>query len=99
MANEFPHVQFRGIDIGAMFLTTLIPLFLNSKVTVPIATRYPPRNVRIEMHDANEPLRWHDNTVDLVHVRNMWMAVSMVKHSWFRIFLLTSGFRPETTLA
>ncbi|TFK36112.1 S-adenosyl-L-methionine-dependent methyltransferase [Crucibulum laeve] len=57
MAREFPHVQFRGLDI------------------VPIATRYPPPNVRFEIHDVNTPLRWADNSVDFIHARSISMAV------------------------
>jgi hypothetical protein len=47
-------------------------------VAVPIATRYPPANVRFEIADANQPLRWDDNTVDLVHIRDMFMAVCKI---------------------
>ncbi|KAF8970644.1 S-adenosyl-L-methionine-dependent methyltransferase [Flammula alnicola] len=57
MAEEFPHVHFRGFDI------------------VPIATRYPPRNVQFEIHDVNTPLRWRGGTFDLVHSRFVAMGV------------------------
>ncbi|KAK2460438.1 hypothetical protein APHAL10511_007603 [Amanita phalloides] len=42
---------------------------------VPIATTYPPRNVRFEMHDINEHLRWADGTFDLIHARDISMAI------------------------
>ncbi|KAF8181107.1 S-adenosyl-L-methionine-dependent methyltransferase [Pholiota molesta] len=42
---------------------------------VPIATRYPPRNVQFEISDVNSPLRWANGTFDLVHSRSVDMAV------------------------
>ncbi|KAH8092174.1 hypothetical protein BXZ70DRAFT_951500 [Cristinia sonorae] len=42
---------------------------------VPIATRYPPANVRFEMHDIAEPFRYANGTYDLVHGRSISMAV------------------------
>ncbi|KAI9448738.1 S-adenosyl-L-methionine-dependent methyltransferase [Russula earlei] len=36
---------------------------------VPIQTRYPPRNVRFEIADVTERLRFADGSVDLVHAR------------------------------
>ncbi|KAI0087505.1 S-adenosyl-L-methionine-dependent methyltransferase [Irpex rosettiformis] len=42
---------------------------------VPIATRYPPNNVRFEMADVNQPLRYNNGTYDLVHARSISMAV------------------------
>ncbi|KAL0952635.1 hypothetical protein HGRIS_006881 [Hohenbuehelia grisea] len=42
---------------------------------VPIATRYPPNNVFFEVQDMNEPWRWGDATVDIVHARSISMAV------------------------
>ncbi|KAF9562857.1 S-adenosyl-L-methionine-dependent methyltransferase [Agrocybe pediades] len=43
---------------------------------VPIATRYPPENVRFEIHDVNNiPFRWRDGTFDLVNARDIAMAV------------------------
>ncbi|KJA24902.1 hypothetical protein HYPSUDRAFT_453725 [Hypholoma sublateritium FD-334 SS-4] len=44
---------------------------------VPIATRYPPRNVQFELHDVNAPgpMRWAAGMFDLVNTRFVDMAV------------------------
>jgi len=76
MATEFPHIRFVGFDHGetdfyyAPSLNILIPCLL-----VPLATRYPPSNVRFEIGDVNERYRWQDASFDLVHARSINMAV------------------------
>ncbi|KAM6493020.1 S-adenosyl-L-methionine-dependent methyltransferase [Amanita muscaria] len=42
---------------------------------VPIATRYPPPNVRFEMHDVGEQFRWGNGDFDLIHARDISMAI------------------------
>ncbi|KAH9886678.1 S-adenosyl-L-methionine-dependent methyltransferase [Cubamyces lactineus] len=42
---------------------------------VPIATRYPPRNVIFELHDIMEPFRYASGTIDMVHARSISMAI------------------------
>ncbi|KAI0744450.1 S-adenosyl-L-methionine-dependent methyltransferase [Earliella scabrosa] len=42
---------------------------------VPIATRYPPRNVQFEMHDIKERFRFDTASIDLVHARSITMAI------------------------
>jgi hypothetical protein len=44
--------------------------------TVPIQTRYPPRNVRFEIADVTERLRFADASVDVVHARMASIRVS-----------------------
>ncbi|KAJ8085179.1 hypothetical protein PM082_003966 [Marasmius tenuissimus] len=59
MAEEFPHVEFYGLDI------------------VPIAPRTSiPPNVHFELHDINQPTRFHDRTVDVVHARGASLTVN-----------------------
>lgn len=79
MARDFPHVSFRGFDIGP------IPPFFKyvglpdiRPRTVPIATRYPPSNAQFEVHDVNAGYRWDDGSIDLVYARSVSMAVSLV---------------------
>lgn len=47
-----------------------------NRSSVPIATRFPRRNVRFEVHDMREQLRWGDGTFDLIHARDLSMGVS-----------------------
>ncbi|TFK88253.1 S-adenosyl-L-methionine-dependent methyltransferase [Polyporus arcularius HHB13444] len=42
---------------------------------VPIATRYPPRNVQFEMHDIKEQFRYNEGAIDMVHARSITMAI------------------------
>ncbi|RPD67938.1 S-adenosyl-L-methionine-dependent methyltransferase [Lentinus tigrinus ALCF2SS1-7] len=42
---------------------------------VPIATRYPPRNVLFEMHDIKEQFRYDTGAIDMVHARSVTMAI------------------------
>ncbi|CDO76333.1 hypothetical protein BN946_scf184795.g4 [Trametes cinnabarina] len=42
---------------------------------VPIATRYPPHNVRFEMHNIMEPFWYANGSVDFVHARSISMAI------------------------
>ncbi|KAF8994878.1 hypothetical protein BDQ17DRAFT_1366250, partial [Cyathus striatus] len=42
---------------------------------VPIATRYPLPNVRFEIHDVNNGLRWEHGSIDFVHARSVSMAI------------------------
>ncbi|KAJ7123755.1 hypothetical protein C8R44DRAFT_840581 [Mycena epipterygia] len=58
VAQDFPHVAFRALDI------------------VPIATRYPLRNVQFSMHDVNTPTSWAAGTFDFIHARSITMAVT-----------------------
>lgn len=60
MAEEFPHVEFRGLDL------------------VPIQTRYPPQNVRFEIADVTERLRFADASVDVVHARMACIRAEVV---------------------
>ncbi|KAH9969959.1 S-adenosyl-L-methionine-dependent methyltransferase, partial [Russula compacta] len=60
MAEEFPFVNFRGLDL------------------VPIQTRYPPHNVRFEIADVTERLRFADASVDVVHARMTCLRTEMV---------------------
>ncbi|KIL64641.1 hypothetical protein M378DRAFT_582742 [Amanita muscaria Koide BX008] len=57
MAEAFPEVKFRGVDI------------------LPISTRYPLPNVRFEMHDVGQQSRWRDGAFDLIHARDISMAI------------------------
>jgi hypothetical protein len=43
--------------------------------TVPIQTRYPPSNVRFEIADVTERLRFADASVDVVHARMTCLRV------------------------
>lgn len=76
MAELYPHVQFRGMDIGELTLL-LLSEYVTDPDLVPIATRYPPENVRFELRDVNASLPWGENTFDLVHARSVSMAVSV----------------------
>jgi len=42
---------------------------------VPIATRRPHSNAHFEILDVTQPLRWPDGVMDLVHTRNISLAV------------------------
>ncbi|KAI0772386.1 S-adenosyl-L-methionine-dependent methyltransferase [Trametes elegans] len=42
---------------------------------VPIATRYPPPNVKFEMHNIMDPLRYATGSIDMVHARSINMAI------------------------
>ncbi|KAH9929392.1 S-adenosyl-L-methionine-dependent methyltransferase [Fomitopsis serialis] len=42
---------------------------------VPIQTRHPLRNVWFEMHDLDEPLGYAPGSVDLIHARDIHLAV------------------------
>lgn len=65
---------------------------------VPIATRYPPRNVMFEMHNINERFRYANGYFDLVHGRSISMAVSLYIPPYSRSFLTsTSGSRLQFT--
>jgi hypothetical protein len=81
MASQFPHTKFNGFDIGAVALsrhTHEHSIHANAyNPSVPIATRHPLPNVQFELHDVNMPVRWPDNTMDLVHARATDMAVSV----------------------
>ncbi|TFK29192.1 S-adenosyl-L-methionine-dependent methyltransferase [Coprinopsis marcescibilis] len=70
MSEEYPHVDFSGIDI------------------VPIATRYPPRNVEFFMFDVNTTLDWEDETFDLIHARDISLAVHDCEHTIYEAFRL-----------
>ena len=81
MAQLFPHVHFRGFDIGtwpALSRSRSADALIALCLLVPIATRYPPRNVQFELTDVNTsvPLRWSDGTFDVVNARFVDMAVS-----------------------
>jgi hypothetical protein len=43
--------------------------------TVPIQTRYPPPNVRFEIADVTDVLRFADASVDVVHARMTCLKV------------------------
>lgn len=88
MAEEFPRVEFRGLDLGVWYSSLLCMiqalLILTTctnhhcsvfRPTVPIQTRYPPRNVRFEIADVTERLRFADASVDVVHARMACLRV------------------------
>jgi hypothetical protein len=76
MATEFPHVYFVGFDHGETlfhcFFAYLICLF-----KVPIATRYPPSNLRFEIENVHANYHWSDESFDLVHARGINLAVRL----------------------
>ena len=61
--------------------------------TVPIQTRYPPRNVRFEIADVTERLRFADGSVDVVHARMASLRVRSCLSYWS--FLNDVGYQPE----
>lgn len=78
VAREFPHVRFRGIDIGTSLLADrLTRLTALPSSAVPIQTRHPLPNVWFMMHDLAEPLGYASGSVDLVHARDIHLAVSL----------------------
>ena len=54
----------------------LVRIATTNRSLVPIATKYPRRNVWFEVHDMREQLRWVDGTFDLIHARDLSMGVS-----------------------
>ena len=54
--------------------------------TVPIQTRYPPQNVRFEIADVTERLRFSDASVDVVHARMACLRVRSC-HLSYKSFL------------
>lgn len=58
------------------------------RLTVPIQTRYPPHNVRFEIADVTERLRFADASVDVVHARmtclrvRSYLDVSLPSMTW-----------------
>ena len=85
MARQYPHVKFYGLDIGACpYMPLHAPRNLSNAPAisippVPIATRYPPRNVLFEMHDIMDPFRYSTGSIDMVHARSITMAVCSQK--------------------
>lgn len=84
MAQAFPHVHFRGFDIGKSRPTVMIDAALMHRITtrlpsVPIASRYPLNNVWFELHNVNMPgpSHWLSGTFDLINSRFVDMAVSV----------------------
>jgi hypothetical protein len=66
--------------------------YIVSLPTVPIQTRYPPRNVRFEIADVTERLRFADASVDVVHARMACLRVrSCLSYKPFP--LMTWGIR------
>lgn len=59
-----------------MVSQVLVRSVITNRSLVPIATRFPRRNVRFEVHDLREQLRWGDGTFDLIHARDLSMGVS-----------------------
>ena len=57
---------------------------------MPIATRYPPRNVFFELHDIKDQFRFGNSTIDLVHARSISMAVSGLSASFGASSLLVA---------
>ena len=49
---------------------------LTRRYTVPIATRYPPDNVRFEIVDVRQFLRFSNDSIDFVHARSAFLGVS-----------------------
>jgi hypothetical protein len=50
------------------------PSFVSGPI-VPIQTRYPPPNVRFEIADVTDVLRFADASVDVVHARMTCLRV------------------------
>ncbi|KAI0049027.1 S-adenosyl-L-methionine-dependent methyltransferase [Auriscalpium vulgare] len=84
MAREFPHVDFRGLDLDSSM--GLLPIFIQiarlgeknfifHSPYVPIATQYPHDNVRFQLSDVTHTLPFADNSVELVHARMTWLGV------------------------
>ena len=44
---------------------------------VPLGTRFPAQNVQYEVMDINGELRWATDRIDIVHLRQAKMAVSL----------------------
>jgi len=67
------------IPEGFIALEKLVamPMF---RLTVPIQTRYPPENVRFEIADVTERLRFADASVDVVHARMACLKAEAVPH-------------------
>jgi hypothetical protein len=51
-------------------------IWLTTRNTVPIQTRYPLPNVQFEIHDVNTDFHWPDETFDFINARDINMAVS-----------------------
>jgi len=76
-------LQTRALDIctgTGTWVMDMASQFPNTKFRgfdiVPITTRHPLPNVQFEIHNVNEPVRWSDNTMDLIHARATDMVVS-----------------------
>ena len=76
MAERFPSVHFRGIDIGNMRTCHILATRSSFPILVPIATRYPLPNAQFEIQDVRESWRWEENKFDVVHARLIAMTVS-----------------------
>jgi hypothetical protein len=77
IARELPHVLFTGIDIGAhLSHCPVTSIRLTIFFPVPIATRYPLPNVRFEIGDITEELRWPNAIFDFIHARSISLSVS-----------------------
>ena len=84
MARDFPDVRFYGVDIGACPRSPPAAACPDAgwradhrASAVPIATRYPPRNVQFEMHDIKESFRFDSASIDFVHARMISLAVCL----------------------
>ncbi|KAJ3526258.1 hypothetical protein NMY22_g10236 [Coprinellus aureogranulatus] len=74
-----PQVLDVGCGVG-IWIKDMAADFPHAQFTgidiVPLATRYPPPNVQFELDDVNAQLRWGDGHFDLVHARDVILAVT-----------------------
>ncbi|CAA7262004.1 unnamed protein product [Cyclocybe aegerita] len=65
-----------GTGIWAMEMAREFPwVHFRGFDIVPIATRYPSNNVQFELDDVNTQYRWDNGTFDVVHARDITLAV------------------------
>lgn len=83
MANEFPHVSFYGLEIGESLDDLDCEIRSDDNFLVPIVPNENlSENVQFEIHDIGKQTRLGDASVDMVHARSVFMAVS--HHMAFR---------------
>jgi len=85
MAEEFPHVNFNGLDIGVWVWRTASSQCTEDLYAAPISTRSPPENVIFEVHDVTTRTRFPDSSFDFVHARHcsLLRVCHLPRHSSF----------------